>query len=86
MEVIGWLGAVCFALCGAPQAWLSWKQGHSEGISWGLLGLWFIGEVCTLVYVIPKGHLPLLFNYLGNLIFVSLIIRYKIWPRRRRAK
>lgn len=83
LEVVGWIGSVAFALCGAPQAMKSYKEGHSHGISWGLLSLWFIGEVCTLIYVIPKSHLPLIFNYLGNLFFVAIIIYYKIYPKHR---
>jgi len=82
MEWLGWLGGVLLALCGLPQSIRSYLDGHSDGISWGLILLWFFGEIFTLLYVIPKGHLPLIFNYVGNIIFVGIIIRYKIWPRK----
>jgi len=81
MELLGWIGSLAFAICGLPQAILSYKQGHSAGISWGFISLWAIGEVLTLIYVFDKGHPPLIFNYVGNLIFVGIILRYKIWPR-----
>lgn len=81
MEVIGWVGSLAFGLCAIPQALKSMVDGHSEGVSWGLLVLWFIGEVCTLIYVYPKGHLPLIVNYIMNIIFVAIIIKYKIWRR-----
>lgn len=80
LEIIGWLGSICFAVCGAPQAYKSWKDKHSNGITWGLLLLWILGEICTLIYVIPKGHAPLILNYLGNIGFVSIVIYYKICP------
>lgn len=57
------------------------RDGHSRGVSWAFVGLWFTGEVLTLVYVLPKGHLPLIFNYLGNIMFAGIIIWYKVFPR-----
>lgn len=80
MELIGWVGSLCFAICGAPQAWLAYKQGHSRGISWGFLLLWISGEVMTLTYVIPKIDYPLIFNYVSNLIFLSVILYFKLFP------
>jgi PQ loop repeat len=32
-EILGWLGSICLAICGVPQAWLSYKDKHSHGIS-----------------------------------------------------
>lgn len=82
IEVIGWLGSALFAACGFPQALRSYKDGHSNGLSWGFLLMWFFGEVLTLVYVAQKPDvLPLLVNYLANLFFLLIIIRYKIWAR-----
>lgn len=82
IDTLGWLGAVAFAVCAIPQAYKSWKGGHSDGISWGFLGLWTFGEICTLIYTIPKGLVPLIFNYLGNLLFLAVIIKYKVRPRK----
>lgn len=81
LEVIGWIGAVCFAVCAAPQAWLSYKQGHAKGLSWATLILWLVGEICALVYTLPTGLAPLIFNYAGNLLLLAVIIRYRAWPR-----
>jgi uncharacterized protein with PQ loop repeat len=83
LELIGWIGAIAFALCGLPQAILSYKQGHAMGISWGFLGLWYVGEICTLIYIMPTQQWPLIFNYVMNLLFVTVVLRYKIWPRSR---
>lgn len=82
LELVGWVGSIAFALCGLPQAVQSYKDKHSDGITWGFISLWFIGELCTLVYVMPKGHWPLIFNYLGNILFAGTIIYFKMFPKR----
>jgi uncharacterized protein with PQ loop repeat len=82
MNLIGYIGSIFLAVCGVPQAWMSYRQGHSEGISLGFLLLWTFGEMFTIIYVIPKADLPLLLNYSSNLIFLSVIWRYRLWPRK----
>jgi len=81
LEIIGWLGGFMLAICGAPQAWKSYKDGHSYGISWGFIGLWFWGEVFVLIYILPTGLLPLILNYTFNILIGSIILWYKFKPR-----
>ena len=81
MSIIGWIGAICFAICAIPQAVTCYKNGHSDGISYGFLLLWLTGEVCTIIYIIPKMDVPLLVNYIGNLLCLLVILKYKILPR-----
>ena len=85
LQTIGWLGSIFLAICGLPQAILSYKQGHSNGISLGFLLLWTLGEIFTLIYIAPTLDGPLLFNYISNLIFLSVIWKFKIKPRRDNA-
>ena len=82
LEVIGWIGSICFSLCALPQALLCLRQGHARGCDAGFLLLWFIGEVASLIYIIPQDVLPVLFNYIVNLLFLVVILRYKFWERR----
>lgn len=82
MEIIGWIGAVLFAACGFPQAVECWRKGHSNGLAWGFLGMWLGGEILTLVYIVPKQDWPLIFNYVVNLGFLAVMLRYKLWPRK----
>jgi uncharacterized protein with PQ loop repeat len=82
VEIIGWIGSVCFALSGIPQAWKCYKSGHSRGLSWGFLGLWFVGEIFTLIYIVPTGNVPLIFNYSFNFLVLTVLLRYKIWERK----
>ena len=79
-EVLGWLGSICLAICGLPQAWQSYKDKNSEGISWGFILLWAFGEVFALAYVYDKLDLPLLLNYATNILILAVILYYKINP------
>lgn len=82
-EAIGWAASILFAFSGLPQALMSIRQGHSRGISNGLVGMWFLGESLAIVYASIKGNIqPLLFNYVLNYIFLCIIIWYKFFPRR----
>lgn len=82
MEIIGWLGSILLAFCGLPQAIESYKTKSSEGLTWGFIGMWFIGEIMTIIYILPQMVLPLIFNYTANIIFLSIIIYYKLAPKR----
>jgi len=81
MIVFGWVGSFLLAICALPQAWMSYKQGNSNGVSHGLLWLWASGEVVTLVYVGDKMDLPLIMNYATNIVLISIVIWYKYRPR-----
>jgi uncharacterized protein with PQ loop repeat len=82
METIGWLGSILLAFCGLPQAIESYKTKSSAGLTWGFISMWFIGEILTVIYIIPKWHWPLIFNYTANIIFLSVILYYKIKPKK----
>lgn len=85
IELIGWLASVCFAICGAPQAYQSWKQGHSQGVDTLFLMLWLAGEVLMMIYVPlgPGWDWPIMFNLMLNFCFICVIIKYKFWPEER---
>ncbi len=83
METIGWLGSILLAFCGLPQALESYKTKNSDGLTWGFILMWFVGEILTVIYIIPKWHWPLIFNYTANIIFLSVILYYKIKPHKK---
>jgi hypothetical protein len=47
-----------------------------------MLAIWFWGEVFTFIYVFPKLDFPLLTNYSANIIFLAIILYYKINPKK----
>lgn len=81
LSIIGWLGSICLAICGVPQAWTSYKDKHSHGISWAFLLLWAFGEIFALAYVYDKLDLPLLMNYSVNILILSIILYFKLNPQ-----
>ena len=81
LELVGWFGSVMLAFCGLPQAVESWKSGNSSGVSWGLLLMWGLGEIASVIYVLPRMEVPLLFNYATNISFILVISYYKLRPR-----
>jgi len=80
-ELFGWIGSLLFSLCGLPQAVQCARDGHARGLSWSFLAMWFFGEVFTIIYVWPKADVPLLANYMVNLVFLVVMLRYKISER-----
>lgn len=75
----GWIGAALLAICGLPQAYISYKTKSAKGISWIFLLLWGSGEVLTFLYVLPRQDvLPLVWNYGLNIVFISVILFFKI--------
>ena len=81
LQFLGWLGSILLAFCALPQALASFKNKSSEGVTWGLLIMWGLGEIFTFIYVFPKMDIPLLFNYLANIFFLLVILFYKVTDR-----
>jgi len=82
MEIIGYIGSIMLAICGLPQAIESYKTKSSEGLTWGFILLWLFGELFTFAYILPKMDLPLLINYSANIIFLTIIVYFKIFPKK----
>lgn len=82
--LLGTIGAFCFALSGLPQAYKSWKDGHSDGIAHGTIILWLIGEGMMLAYALYFYTMDfvLTVNYTFNFLLVSVIFKYKYWRRK----
>jgi len=78
MEVIGWISSFCFAICGIPLAYKSYKEKHSDGQPWLFLFLWFTGEIAAFIYTLDKEVLPLQVNYVLNFMCLLIIMYYKI--------
>lgn len=83
IEGIGFVAGIAMALCGAPQAIKSYKDGHSKGISPSFAWLWLSGELGTLVYVLGTigPDVALLINYITNIFVVLVIMKYLYLPR-----
>lgn len=81
MELVGWGGSILFSLCAVPQAFASWKNKNSNGLTWSFLLMWFFGEFLTIIYVSQKDDVaPLLTNYYFNISLLLIIIWYRAFP------
>ena len=78
MELLGWVGSIMLSICGLPQAYESYKNKNSDGINWGFILLWLIGEVLVVFYVLYKKEYPLVFNCALNIVLASIIMYYKL--------
>jgi uncharacterized protein with PQ loop repeat len=76
MEIISWIGSILLALCGLPIAVEAIRKRKSD-INLGFLTMWLFGEIFTLVYVVYKQESALTFNYLSNIIFIAIVLRYR---------
>ena len=79
MNTLGWLGSICLALCGLPQAIQCIKADGCKDINIIFLILWLSGEVlCFVPIIVQIGWVPwLVFNYGFNIILVSIILYYR---------
>ena len=84
-EIMGWIGSILLAICGIPQAIMSFKDKNSDGISWAFLLLWAFGEIFALAYVYDKLDIPLLLNYSVNMLTLAVILYYRICPTREKS-
>ena len=83
IESLGWIASLLFGFCGAPQAYDSIKNGHSQGVSKAFILMWLTAEVLMQIYVINKHgfDMPLLVNYWLNTLFCGIIGFYAFFPR-----
>ena len=78
MKILGWLGSILLSLCSIPEVIHSIKTGNCT-LTWGFLLMWGLGEAFLLVPIIKKIKEPfLIFNYSLNLIFIIILIGYKL--------
>lgn len=82
-DFIGLFGAGLLAICAIPQALDSWYKGKTEGINDVFLVSWYLGEIIMLYYVHTyiSSDNALFYNYLVNTLAVSVIVRYRYFPR-----
>lgn len=77
-EILGWLGSILLACCALPEIFRTLKDGKCH-IGWGLLLMWFFGEVFVLIHILNTSRdYALLFNYTLNCLLLSVMIFYKI--------
>jgi hypothetical protein len=78
MNLLAWIGSICFATCAIPQIIFAIKNRTAAGLSWGLLILWSGGEICYVIFTSYNHMWPLLLNYGFNSISLTVLWVIKI--------
>jgi uncharacterized protein with PQ loop repeat len=71
------IGSVLLAICGLPEAIIAYRTKNCT-IGIVMLLMWFIGEFCLVIFALQTKQYILLINYIANLIFVYIMIYYKV--------
>ena len=79
--VFGWVGSALLLVCSSPQAYQSWKQGHSRGLSPYMLWMWISGMLIQGVYFAAIGAWPAVISHSFNIVVASTITSYYYFPR-----
>lgn len=77
IEIIGLIGAICFAISCIPQMIKCIREDNANGISYGTIWLWLIAEIAMLIYAFSKYDYVLLGNYIANFPIVIVIGWFK---------
>ena len=78
---IGLIGGILLGICSIPEMIRTINDRRCH-LGWGFLSIWFIGELFSLIYGIELGEVPLILNYTVNIAVLSVMIFYKIRPKR----
>lgn len=80
METIGWISSLLLGGCAFFEVIHTVRKGRNDS-SWLFLLSWYFGEIGFLIYVFPKMDLPLLANYLLNIVLITILLKYKLKPK-----
>lgn len=82
IEACGWSSSVMIAVHMLPQLVKVLKEKHADGLSLGMLRLWYWAEWLALPYAIYYKTWAVVFIIVSSLIQATVFIHYKKHPRR----
>ena len=78
VDLIGYLAATLTTISFIPQAALTWKNKHAQGVSLGMYVIFTIGIACWLAYGICLHSLPIICANTVTLLLSGFILAMKI--------
>jgi len=80
--ILGIIATLLLISSSIPQVWMCYRNGHANGISAGMLWLWFSGMLLMGIYVTMTrgGDLVLFSNYGINICMILIILKFKYFP------
>jgi hypothetical protein len=84
IKLLGLLGGFCFAYCGVPAAYATWRAGKSVGTPVSIAWMIFLGAVFMYLYLTASYGLDLILtlNYFIEAASWGLIVFYHYFPRK----
>ena len=78
LQIFGWIGSFCYAVCAVPQAYTSIKQGHSDGINPWFMALMVIGGLGSFLFISNRisENLPLVINFVCSGSAAAVVLFY----------
>ena len=85
IEGIGWIGSLLLSTCGLPLVIDVCIKKKINVVSLSFLFWWLIGEILLLVYIAfqPVISLPLFFNYMFNILCITMILGCYMWFKKK---
>ena len=80
-QIFGIIGTAGLTLCGVPQVLQARRDGHANGLSYGFLYTWLVGEVAMFVYNFRYSDVYYFTNYGLCILNVAWLLRHKHFPR-----
>ena len=84
IEYLATFATGLFLLGTASQTLRSIVDGHSDGVSHGLIWMLLVGFSIMIYYVINvlNSNPILLSGYIGQFLLISIVARYKYFPKK----
>jgi uncharacterized protein with PQ loop repeat len=78
-SIFGWIASFCFFVCGAPQAYKSFQEKNSDGMSSLTLFFYMSGELSLLIatFLQTPENYALLSGTAFNIVCLCIVLRYK---------
>ena len=77
-EMIGYIAACMTTSAFIPQAWMTWKRKHAEGVSLGMYIILVSGIILWLTYGVLLNAWPIIIANAITLILAVFILMMKL--------
>jgi len=77
-DLIGYLAAILTTIAFVPQAHMTWKHKHADGVSLGMYAIFTLGIALWLVYGICLSIWPIIIANTFTLLLAAFILTMKI--------
>lgn len=78
VDMVGYLAAILTTISFVPQALLTWKHKHADGVSLGMYLIFTAGITCWLLYGICLHATPIILANAVTLVLAGFILVMKL--------